>query len=416
MADWIAPVEAAYDLGSSLDVWFDRLLEAAQPALGGVPIGGYVFAGPAGATSIAAVGQRGVRPTYMKRYEGLLEHGTREALARAFGDGRRPLFSSLSEQLFARFPELAEQFAKTSGVTDALYFVAPSGTGSVLAFGAPLNARRSTTPAERRHWTRLAAHIGAGLRLRGALDTAAALGEGEAVFDADGKLVDATSPASSSRAREVLRDAVMRRERARSTRERTDPDVALTLWEGLVAGRWSLVDHFESDGKRFVVAHQNDPNLGDPRGLSRRERQVAAYLGMGRSQKEIAYLLGISAGAVSNTTRRAAEKLGLGGVAELASFFAPNGLRARLEQFEIGGEKLLVTSAPLLDASALELLTDAEREVALDLLRAATVSEIALRRDSSPLTVESQVKALYTKLGVGSRIELAARLGQAGSV
>jgi len=68
-------------------------------------------------------------------------------------------------------------------------------------------------------------------------------------------------------------------------------------------------------------------------------------------------------------------------------------------------------SAPILDESTLGRLSDAEREIALDLVRGATVPEIAKRRGSSGVTVETQVKSIYGKLAVGSRVELAARLG-----
>jgi hypothetical protein len=33
----------------------------------------------------------------------------------------------------------------------------------------------------------------------------------------------------------------------------------LDVWQGLVAGRWSLVDLFQRDGERHVVACSNDP-------------------------------------------------------------------------------------------------------------------------------------------------------------
>ena len=202
-----------------------------------------------------------------------------------------------------------------------------------------------------------------------------------------------------------------RRERARSKRERADPDCALALWEGLVAGRWSLVDHFESDGKRFVVAHKNDPDRlirAGSRAASARSPSTSGWAAPRRRSPTCSASL---ATAVSNATHRAVAKLGLGGRAELASFFTPGGPRARLAEFELAGEHLLVGAAPLLDESALERLSAAERDVALDLLRGATVPEIARRRASSPLTVETQVKSVYEKLGVGSRHGSPARLG-----
>jgi DNA-binding NarL/FixJ family response regulator len=58
----------------------------------------------------------------------------------------------------------------------------------------------------------------------------------------------------------------------------------------------------------------------------------------------------------------------------------------------------------------LDALTAAECDVALDLVRGATPLAIAEARGTSLRTVESQVKAVYAKLGVHSRVELAARL------
>jgi hypothetical protein len=58
-------------------------------------------------------------------------------------------------------------------------------------------------------------------------------------------------------------------------------------WPGLTSGRSSLVDRFDSDGRRFVVAVKNDPEFPDPRGLTTRERQVCEFIGIGQSTKEI---------------------------------------------------------------------------------------------------------------------------------
>jgi hypothetical protein len=51
-------------------------------------------------------------------------------------------------------------------------------------------------------------------------------------------------------------------DRARS-RARSNEDEALELWQGLVAGRWSLVEQFDSDGRRFLVARKNDPVVAE---------------------------------------------------------------------------------------------------------------------------------------------------------
>jgi DNA-binding NarL/FixJ family response regulator len=257
----------------------------------------------------------------------------------------------------------------------------------------------------------VSAHLGAGLRLRAVarglqLDAEPV----EAVLDSGGRVHDARAGAVSISARELLREAVRRIDKARTTEGRSDPDAAMDSWEGLVDGRWSLVDRFDTDGKRFVVAVKNDPAHPDPRGLTTREREVSEFVGLGRSTKEISYILGVSLSAVTNLTAEAQAKLGLSSRAELAAFFAPCGLRAKLAEVAISGEKLLVGAYPLVDKRQVEKLTDAEREVVAHLVAGSTNSDIANRRGTSENTVANQVHAIFSKLGVRSRAELAARL------
>jgi DNA-binding CsgD family transcriptional regulator len=90
-----------------------------------------------------------------------------------------------------------------------------------------------------------------------------------------------------------------------------DPDEALRIWKALVEGRWSMVDWFDSDGRRFVLAHPNPPHLRDPRGLTERERQVATYAVLGETNKLISYRLGISQPKVSMALKSAMHKLGV---------------------------------------------------------------------------------------------------------
>jgi DNA-binding NarL/FixJ family response regulator len=203
----------------------------------------------------------------------------------------------------------------------------------------------------------------------------------------------------------------LRADRARCAAHRQATDCALTLWEGLVRGRWSLVDHFDGDGRRFVVAHRNCPESSDPRGLASRERDCAELLGRGFAPKEIAYGMGLSATTVHHTLMRAKQKLGFQSQTELATFFAPRALRARLAEFELSGESLAVASYELLDEARLAPLTDAEREIALALLRGATNQAIADERGTALQTVANQIAQLYAKLNVHSRAELGAALG-----
>lgn len=81
-------------------------------------------------------------------------------------------------------------------------------------------------------------------------------------------------------------------------------------WKGLVSGRWSLLDRFERDGRRYVVAQENMPYAPGPDALSTRETQVLGYAALGHHNKLIAYDLGISHSTVRVLMARAASKLG----------------------------------------------------------------------------------------------------------
>lgn len=155
-----------------------------------------------------------------------------------------------------------------------------------------------SSPARIERWSRVTSHIAAAFRLRSALH------ESEAVLDAEGRALHCEEKAVPHRS--SLCDAVKRRERVRAS---TDED-ALEMWRGLVDGRWSLVDHVDTDGKRFVLARPNEPDASDPRALSMRERHVARLLVGGSSTKHIAYDLGLSVGAISSHVHAIQRKLG----------------------------------------------------------------------------------------------------------
>ena len=191
---------------------------------------------------------------------------------------------------------------------------------------APMRILRRPSRAERSLWSRVAAHLGAGARLRGAIaarsDAADISAGAEAVLSPSGKLEHGLAPATAPRMRDSLRRAAIAIDRARTRAGRADANAALDLWQGLVAGRWSLVDRFDSDGRRFLVARRNDPDVPDPRALTRRERQVLAYAAMGQPLKLIAYALGLSVSTIALYRGRAMRKLGLTSTAEVVRMFA----------------------------------------------------------------------------------------------
>jgi DNA-binding NarL/FixJ family response regulator len=100
-----------------------------------------------------------------------------------------------------------------------------------------------------------------------------------------------------------------------------EPERALELWQGLVQGRWTLVDTVDTDGKRFVLARRNAPRPRAFDKLDAEERCVLSYAAFGHSNKDMAYELGCSMNAVSATLSRGLRKLGLRSRTELAVVF-----------------------------------------------------------------------------------------------
>jgi DNA-binding NarL/FixJ family response regulator len=124
----------------------------------------------------------------------------------------------------------------------------------------------------------------------------------------DVRIIDAADD-DAVRARESLRAAAVAADLARAR----SPDAVdgLDLHQALVAGRFSLVDTFERDGKRYLIARPSAPASAPTSALSVRETQVAVFAAMGHALKRIAYELGVSQSSVATYLRRALVKLRL---------------------------------------------------------------------------------------------------------
>jgi DNA-binding CsgD family transcriptional regulator len=198
----------------------------------------------------------------------------------------------------------------------------PYGVGFYISLHLPEVTKLSEK--ERARWRMVGAHLAAGFRLRRGLDEHGAptadrgVDEAEAILDPRSfSLAHAKGPALNADARERLRDAAVRLDRARGSLRKSDPEKSLEAWWALLHGRWSLVDWFDIDGRRFVLAHPNPPNVGDPRGLTQREAQVVAFAALGESQKLIRYRIGVSESLVSRALASAMHKLGVTTQAQL---------------------------------------------------------------------------------------------------
>ena len=82
---------------------------------------------------------------------------------------------------------------------------------------------------------------------------------------------------------------------------------------------WSVVDWFDSDGRRYVLALPNPPHVPNPRGLTKREQQVVAFAALGDSHKLIGYRLGLSRSRVTQLLSSSMQKLGVSTQAELVA-------------------------------------------------------------------------------------------------
>ena len=97
----------------------------------------------------------------------------------------------------------------------------------------------------------------------------------------------------------------------------------LETWHALWGGRWTLVDSFDKDGKRWLVAKENNASSSSSDSLQPRERDVALGAAAGRSLKLMAYELGLPLGTVASTLSRVMRKLRVRSRAELAMLLAP---------------------------------------------------------------------------------------------
>lgn len=229
-------------------------------------------------------------------------------------DLARPMVEKLATQrgIATLRPHAGESIGEFwgHGVHDNVAFICADGQGEAVVIAALTSTPFLLSPSDATMWRRVAVHVGAARRLlRGG--TSLDSDQVESVLTPAGKVVDARGRAQPHHAREQLRDAVRAIDRARTRRGRADPEAALAAWSGLFAGRWSLIDHFDSDGRRFVVARPNDPDAPMPGGLTRRQRQVAFYGSLGWSNKEIGYALGLAPTTVSMHMGHVLPRLGL---------------------------------------------------------------------------------------------------------
>ena len=316
----IATVEAAYDLETAEADWLPKVLEASRDLCDtGLGYGGLV-----GTKSLNP--EPDEIPTIHQMYtlagppDFLMRHGMATAEIppkQVHEQTQTGLF--LASELMT--PEQLQTWQRHIGFArDAIGIIALDTDGRGIHLLAPLAEVGSVRPAQRQRFSMLAAHLSAGLRLRRSVSEVTPVTQSEtdalplgaeAVVNPSGfEITDVAGGVRDRKSLEALRKAAVRSDQARGRLRREDPDAALAIWEALVRGRWSMIDWFDTDDRRYTLAVPNPPNVADPRMLTERESQVAAYAALGESHKMIAYRLGISRSTVSHALSSVRRKLG----------------------------------------------------------------------------------------------------------
>jgi DNA-binding NarL/FixJ family response regulator len=387
-------LEAAYNLSeSSQDVMRD-LAQAARRALPDGPVAVARFDSHA-RLDPDLVHFEGADQDYVSRFFEwqrmapiAIRQYTRSLTPRAVN-----LYSSSCTQLPAELEALARRIFPLCVIANT-----GDGSGLYIMFGSP--CVREWLPAQLQYFQDLAHHLAAAWRLRKALSAPAGDPAAPAARCADDSASGASAESPDATARHALRRTVVAQDRSGS-RPRSGKQ---SLWQALLAGRWSVLDTFMAGGTRYVVACKNPDDGAMLRALHARERAVLELALAGRSGKWTAFELQLSESTVTRTLRTALRRLGVADSTELVGI--------RTAQFEsiAGMHGVDLAMARLTPAVASPDLSDAERAVVTGILGGKRIAAIARERGTSPRTVSNQLASVYKKLGVSSRREVIALL------
>jgi DNA-binding NarL/FixJ family response regulator len=405
----VSIVEAGYSLEGTDSDWLARVLEAASPDLDR-GLGSYGF------TCCVSRGKIEMGPGYAERCLDPTFAKLVAELNRTVPDDFFDLIAQ-SAIVCGGFEETVppalrahlQEVGPSVGVVDGFALFAQDGEGYAVNLTGPSSSTVAAPARVRGLWSRVGVHLASALRLRRRMSSSRAVRD--AILEPSGTIAHAEGDLRDDRpALRSLAAAVRDIERARTTRERNDPERAMAMWRGLVAGEWSLIDQWEDDGRRYVAAYRNRPNVRDPRALTAHERVILHYAALGESNKGIAFTLGMSTSSVATGVSQVLRKLGGRRRSDLLAFADMN--RASELRLSLGDDDevgvLSLPNAPQ-DAVA-EKLSEAEREIGAMIIEGRTNAAIARTRKTSRHTVANQVRSMFDKLGVGSRTELARRL------
>ena len=112
-----------------------------------------------------------------------------------------------------------------------------------------------------------------------------------------------------------------------------DPEGAANVWRGLIHGHWTIIDHCDREGRRFLLAVEGPCKAGQSSSLTPREARILARIALRQSLKLVSYELGVSHSTASGLLQSALRKLRLSSVAEAVRLFS-SPAHARAEPFD----------------------------------------------------------------------------------
>ena len=354
-SDAIDIVEASYDMEANTTEWLANLLRVAAPTL------------DRGMGCMATLSAGWLNGELAVR--GMALEGAAQDLPGKFGEASQKVPSTEIAQTtetcagkVGSLYEFRDQMQETHailteyiGCKDILGVWALDPNLAGVHISAPSKRIVKLTAPERMLLQQLAVHITAGSRLRFSLSNSLPepVGLGEALLEPkQWRISEVAEDVKDPALLNTVREEAARVDRARGKLRREDPEAALALWQGLVRGRWSLIDWFDADGRRFVLAKPNAPKFGDPRGLTEAEQQVTAYAAQGESGKMIGYRFGLAPQRVSDLLKSAMRKLGASTQAQLVEKMRgmPFAERASDEATSISSHTSLPVVGPLTKA------------------------------------------------------------------
>ena len=316
----IALVEAAYNLELGPAEWLPNLLRAGAGILDlGQGCAATLWAGTSsnGEPLVSQLHAESGPPDLAMRFARAAQELDPD-FARAAPVPGEPRVQTLT-QARGRHPEAHDVLTKHLDCKDILSLWAMDPDHHGVGIHIPCATEIEPSRKARERWHMLSVHIATGHRLRRRLGqtprgTPVTQIPLDAVALLDPKhssVAEAAGEVKSDRALDEIRKAAIGVDLARAQLRSGETCEALRLWEAVLRGRWSIVDWFDTDGRRFILALPNASHLRDPRGLTERELQVATHVGAGESSKLVAYRLGVSRSRVSELLRQAMRKLGV---------------------------------------------------------------------------------------------------------